>query len=85
MTGNTMGRALLRVVAAVAVVLGMTAAAAAQGTTGVILMHGKQSSPNTAGLRDIASKAEAGSTRSSTAPVIPPSTDAIAKRSVRVR
>ena len=59
MTGNTMGRALLRVVAAVAVVLGMAATAAAQGTTGVILMHGKQSSPNTAGLRDIASKAEA--------------------------
>jgi pimeloyl-ACP methyl ester carboxylesterase len=59
MTGNTMGRALLRVVAAVAVVLGMAAAAAAQGTTGVILMHGKQSSPNTAGLSDIASKAQA--------------------------
>ena len=33
----------------------------------------------------IASKAESGSTSSSTAPVIPPSTDATVKRSVRVR
>jgi hypothetical protein len=33
----------------------------------------------------IASNAEAGRTSSSTAPVIPPSTEATAKRSVRVR
>ena len=59
MAGNTIGRALSRVALAVVVVLGVAAAAAAQGTTGVILMHGKQSSPNTPGLRDIASKAEA--------------------------
>jgi pimeloyl-ACP methyl ester carboxylesterase len=38
--------------------LGPAAPAGAQGPIGVILMHGKQSSPNTPGLRDIASKAE---------------------------
>ena len=54
MLGNSLRRALL-----VAVLLALAAPAAAQGTVGVILMHGKQSSPNTAGLRDIASKAQA--------------------------
>ncbi|HLM11116.1 MAG TPA: alpha/beta hydrolase [Reyranella sp.] len=51
-----------RAVAAILVALawlGVAAPATAQGAIGVILMHGKQSSPNTAGLRDIASKAEA--------------------------
>ena len=38
--------------------LGAAAPAAAQGTTGVILMHGKQSTNTAPGLRDIASKAE---------------------------
>ena len=44
MLGNSLRRALL-----VAVLLALAAPAAAQGTVGVILMHGKQSSPNTAG------------------------------------
>jgi pimeloyl-ACP methyl ester carboxylesterase len=55
MLGHFIGRVCL----AIAVVLALAAPAAAQGTIGVILMHGKQSSPNTPGLRDIASKAEA--------------------------
>jgi pimeloyl-ACP methyl ester carboxylesterase len=59
MKGNSIGRALVRVALTVAVTLGMITVASAQGTTGIILMHGKQSSPNTPGLRDIASKAEA--------------------------
>jgi pimeloyl-ACP methyl ester carboxylesterase len=55
MLGNFIGRVCL----AIFVLLAMAAPAAAQGPVGVILMHGKQSSPNTPGLRDIASKAEA--------------------------
>ena len=55
---NAIGRGLARVALAVVLVLALAAPAAAQGTVGVILMHGKQGSPNTPGLRDIASKAE---------------------------
>jgi pimeloyl-ACP methyl ester carboxylesterase len=58
MSKTSIGRGLARVALAVAVVLALAAPAAAQGTVGVILMHGKQGSPNTPGLRDIASKAE---------------------------
>jgi pimeloyl-ACP methyl ester carboxylesterase len=59
MSGNSIGRGLSRVALAVVVLLALAVPAVAQGAVGVILMHGKQSSPNTAGLRDIASKAEA--------------------------
>src|SRR5690242_11700381 len=59
MPGNSMRGGLARVCLAIAVLLAVAAPAAAQGTVGVILMHGKQGSPNTPGLRDIASKAQA--------------------------
>jgi pimeloyl-ACP methyl ester carboxylesterase len=59
MLGNSMRGGLARVCVVIAVLLAVAAPAAAQGTVGVILMHGKQGSPNTPGLRDIASKAQA--------------------------
>ncbi|SEO28724.1 Alpha/beta hydrolase family protein [Rhodospirillales bacterium URHD0017] len=55
MLGNSIGR----IASAIAVLLALAAPAAAQGAVGVILMHGKQGSANTPGLRDIASKAQA--------------------------